>query len=91
MRMSWKLKVSLILLLAAIVYVFMAPNDFLPFTFFDNLGFIVVAVIIWILVVVVVGVKFYEKNPIVVTRKKRARYRWFEYLYNEMKNREQRK
>jgi peptidoglycan/LPS O-acetylase OafA/YrhL len=49
--MSWKMKVSFILLLAAIVYVFMAPDDFLPFTFFDNLGFIVVAVIIWILVV----------------------------------------
>lgn len=49
--MSWKLKVSLILLLAAIVYVFMAPDDFLPFTFFDNLGFVVVALIIWILVV----------------------------------------
>jgi hypothetical protein len=29
----------------------MAPDDFLPFTFFDNLGFVVVAIIVWILVV----------------------------------------
>jgi hypothetical protein len=49
--MSWKMKASVILLLAAIVYVFMAPDDFLPFTFFDNLGFVVVAIIVWILVV----------------------------------------
>jgi len=53
-RMSWKAKASLLLLIFAMVYLVM-PFDVLPFSFFDDITVVLVAVAIWIVVVIVEG------------------------------------
>jgi peptidoglycan/LPS O-acetylase OafA/YrhL len=50
--MSWKLKASILLLVFALVYL-MAPIDGLPFTFFDDLAIVIVAIAIWIVAIVI--------------------------------------
>ncbi|MEM2912546.1 MAG: hypothetical protein QW146_08600 [Candidatus Bathyarchaeia archaeon] len=50
--MSWKLKASILFLIFALIYL-MAPIDGLPFTFFDDLAIVTVAVAVWIVAIVI--------------------------------------
>jgi hypothetical protein len=53
-RMGWKAKASLLFLIFAMVYL-IVPLDVLPFSFFDDVTIVLVAVAIWIVVVIIEG------------------------------------
>ena len=51
-KMSLKARASLIFLLVALIYL-VAPVDMLPFTIFDDVALIVIAIVFWFLIVIV--------------------------------------
>ena len=60
-RMGWKARASLIFLLLALIYL-IAPIDLLPFTIFDDVALIVIAVVFWFLMVIVENKEGGEKQ-----------------------------
>ena len=60
-RMGWKARTSLLFLLAALIYL-VAPIDILPFTIFDDVAIIVIAIVFWFLMVIVESKEGGEKH-----------------------------
>ena len=59
--MGGKARASLVFLLLALIYL-IAPIDLLPFTIFDDVALIVIAVVFWFLMVIVENKEGGEKQ-----------------------------